>query len=295
MRRGIPRQARGAQLLRDERPGRFGGDQQPQPARIRGCRDRGALPRELRERRRETTGWAAAYRRGVIVPVEERGSPVRLGGRGCGVPLGGARGALRVRSRGPIRGGWRGRAAGRGSARPGRRRRAARRTTRARRSTPSGGAKAPSVSATQVANPDAGTSRRVSSAPAASSIAAVTPSSVRPRTIQVARSAQSRRRDRVGSSRRGPSPRWLRHPLVLFSSRGTHSNVTSRPAMSSCARRARTCMSGCLTFQRPVICSTTSFESIRTATAAEASRSNAASSPAISPLYSATLLVAMPT
>jgi hypothetical protein len=53
-------------------------------------------------------------------------------------------------------------------------------------------------------------------------------------------------------------------------------------------------MSGCLIFQRPDICSTTSLESIRTWTAASGSRARAARSPAIRPLYSATLLVAVP-
>src|SRR4051794_19531249 len=53
-------------------------------------------------------------------------------------------------------------------------------------------------------------------------------------------------------------------------------------------------MSGCLIFQRPLICSTTSLESIRTSTSAEGSSSSAASRPAISPRYSATLLVAVP-
>ena len=43
--------------------------------------------------------------------------------------------------------------------------------------------------------------------------------------------------------------------------------------MSALARLASTCMSGCLIFHRPVICSTTSFESSRTWTDAEGSRS----------------------
>ena len=59
----------------------------------------------------------------------------------------------------------------------------------------------------------------------------------------------------------------------LFERRGTHSNETSRPSMSALARLASTCMSGCLIFHRPVICSTTSFESSRTWTDAEGSRS----------------------
>ena len=54
-------------------------------------------------------------------------------------------------------------------------------------------------------------------------------------------------------------------------------------------------MSGCLIFQRPDICSTTSLESIRTSTSAVGSRSSAACRPATRPPYSATLLVARPT
>ena len=53
-------------------------------------------------------------------------------------------------------------------------------------------------------------------------------------------------------------------------------------------------MSSCLIFQRPDICSTTSLESIRTCTCALGSMANAASSPAINPRYSATLLDAVP-
>ena len=53
-------------------------------------------------------------------------------------------------------------------------------------------------------------------------------------------------------------------------------------------------MSGCLICHRPDSCSTTSLESIRTATVV-APRSRAAVSPAINPEYSATLLVARPT
>jgi hypothetical protein len=48
-----------------------------------------------------------------------------------------------------------------------------------------------------------------------------------------------------------------------------------------------------LTFQRPDICSTTSLESMFTSTS-EAPSFAASSNPAISPLYSATLLVARP-
>src|SRR5579875_1665178 len=53
-------------------------------------------------------------------------------------------------------------------------------------------------------------------------------------------------------------------------------------------------MSGCLTRHRPDICSTTSFESIRTSTDACGSIRATARRPAIRPEYSATLLVATP-
>jgi hypothetical protein len=51
---------------------------------------------------------------------------------------------------------------------------------------------------------------------------------------------------------------------------------------------------GCLIFQLPAICSTTSLESILTSISASGACSAASSSPAISPRYSATLLVATP-
>ncbi len=53
-------------------------------------------------------------------------------------------------------------------------------------------------------------------------------------------------------------------------------------------------MAGCLIFQRPDICSTTSLESIRTSIAAPGANSSASLSPAIRPEYSATLLLATP-
>ncbi len=53
-------------------------------------------------------------------------------------------------------------------------------------------------------------------------------------------------------------------------------------------------MSGCLIFQRPDICSTTSLESMRTWTVASGKSSRAALRPATRPLYSATLFVATP-
>ena len=80
---------------------------------------------------------------------------------------------------------------------------------------------------------------------------------------------------------------------MLFCSRGIQVYVV--PGGASCwARAANGRMSGCLIFQRPDICSTTSLESIRTRTFAPGSRALAALSPAIRPLYSATLLVATP-
>src|SRR5690606_26424607 len=61
----------------------------------------------------------------------------------------------------------------------------------------------------------------------------------------------------------------------------------------SLACSANGCRLGCLIFQRPHICSTTSLESIRTSTRVAPS-SAAARSPSISPVYSATLLVVTP-
>ncbi|KDQ66997.1 hypothetical protein DT87_07085 [Streptomyces sp. NTK 937] len=82
----------------------------------------------------------------------------------------------------------------------------------------------------------------------------------------------------------------------LFSARGIHSYVTEEAGRISAARAASGFMSGCLIFQRPDICSTTSLESIRTRTRTSVSgnRSRTAVRPAISPRYSATLLDATP-
>ncbi len=80
----------------------------------------------------------------------------------------------------------------------------------------------------------------------------------------------------------------------LFSSRGIHSYVTREGGKTPRASAASGRMSGCLIFQRPDICSTTSLESIRTRTSASGSRACAARRPASSPRYSATLLVAVP-
>jgi hypothetical protein len=81
---------------------------------------------------------------------------------------------------------------------------------------------------------------------------------------------------------------------ALLRSRGIHSKVTSanRPA-SFAASAASGRKPGFLICQRPDICSTTSFESIRTCTPVAFS-SPAARSPSISPVYSATLFVVMP-
>lgn len=80
----------------------------------------------------------------------------------------------------------------------------------------------------------------------------------------------------------------------LFCSRGIHSYVTWARGRIRAASAASGFMSGCLIFQRPDICSTTSFESIRTRICASEASSRAAASPAIRPLYSATLFVATP-
>src|SRR4051812_43966261 len=53
-------------------------------------------------------------------------------------------------------------------------------------------------------------------------------------------------------------------------------------------------MSGCLIFQLPLICSTTSLESIRTWISASGATVRAMVRPAIRPRYSATLLLAIP-
>ena len=78
-----------------------------------------------------------------------------------------------------------------------------------------------------------------------------------------------------------------------FSARGTQVYVVPGGARSL-ASVASGRMSGCLIFQRPDICSTTSLESIRTSTSASGASSAAIRSPAIRPEYSATLLVATP-
>ncbi len=79
-----------------------------------------------------------------------------------------------------------------------------------------------------------------------------------------------------------------------FFSRGIHSYATRPAGKIRWASAASGFMSGCLIFQRPDICSTTSLESMRTRIVASGSMALAASRPAIRPLYSATLLVAVP-
>ena len=79
----------------------------------------------------------------------------------------------------------------------------------------------------------------------------------------------------------------------LFCSRGTQVYVVPNGARLV-ASAASGFMSGCLIFQRPDICSTTSLESIRTSISACGANCSASRRPPISPLYSATLLVATP-
>ena len=79
----------------------------------------------------------------------------------------------------------------------------------------------------------------------------------------------------------------------LFCSRGTQVYVVPNGARRL-ASIASGLMSGCLIFQLPLICSTTSLESIRTSMSAPGATCSAILSPAISPLYSATLLLATP-
>src|SRR5215212_9115356 len=79
----------------------------------------------------------------------------------------------------------------------------------------------------------------------------------------------------------------------LFCSRGTHVYVVPNGA-SRLASSASGFMSGCLILQVPLICSTTSLESIRTSTSASGATVCAMVSPAIRPRYSATLLLAIP-
>ena len=79
----------------------------------------------------------------------------------------------------------------------------------------------------------------------------------------------------------------------LFCSRGTHVYVVPNGARRL-ASSASGFMSGCLIFQSPDICSTTSLESILTSMSASGASSAAKRRPAIRPLYSATLLLATP-
>jgi hypothetical protein len=80
----------------------------------------------------------------------------------------------------------------------------------------------------------------------------------------------------------------------LFCSRGTQVKRTLGSwRTSSDACFASGFIAGCLTCQRPLICSTISLESIRTSTSAGAS-AMLACRPAMRPPYSATLLVALP-
>ena len=100
----------------------------------------------------------------------------------------------------------------------------------------------------------------------------------------------SARRPRLARGPRRPSPRW---PAGRRACSAPAAPTCRSPATAAARSRARSAsgrMSGCLIFQRPDICSTTSLESIRTSTVAVGSSSRTASSPAIRPRYSATLL-----
>jgi hypothetical protein len=88
--------------------------------------------------------------------------------------------------------------------------------------------------------------------------------------------------------------RFASASAALLRSRGIHSKVTWSNRLTRVAASAASGRSpGCLICQRPDICSITSFESIRTSTCVAFS-SRAAFSPSIRPVYSATLLVVMP-
>ena len=97
----------------------------------------------------------------------------------------------------------------------------------------------------------------------------------------------------VTPSRKPSSASLASRSACEFCSRGIQVYVVPAGA-SFAASAASGFMSGCLIFQRPDICSTTSFESIRTSISASGASSAAIRSPAISPEYSATLLVATP-
>ena len=93
---------------------------------------------------------------------------------------------------------------------------------------------------------------------------------------------------------RSPSSASLaRRSACLFRSRATQVYDVPKGA-SRFASRASGFMSGCLIFQLPLICSTTSLESIRTSTSASGATVCAIVRPAIRPRYSATLLLAVP-
>lgn len=88
---------------------------------------------------------------------------------------------------------------------------------------------------------------------------------------------------------------FAKRSACWFFARGIHSYVTCAASGNTRAASAASgFMSGCLIFQRPDICSTTSLESIRTWTVAVGSSSRAARRPATRPRYSATLFVATP-
>jgi hypothetical protein len=97
----------------------------------------------------------------------------------------------------------------------------------------------------------------------------------------------------VTPDRNPSSASFASRSACLFCSRGTQVYVVPNGA-SALASVASGRIPGCLIFHRPDICSTTSLESIRTSISASGANSWASFRPAISPEYSATLLVASP-
>src|SRR3954447_6832591 len=100
----------------------------------------------------------------------------------------------------------------------------------------------------------------------------------------------------VAPERRPSRASLASRSACLFCSRGTQVNVVrpGRVVTSALALSASGLMSACLIFQLPLICSTTSLESIRTSTSASGATCWASVRPAIRPRYSATLLLATP-
>ena len=214
--RGIPRQSRRAQLLRDQRAGRLGRREQAQPRRVGGAVDRRALPGELLQRTRRCR---RAGRVADVVAVRDRTAPAR-----CRTPRtnGAASHCVAART---------GASASTTSAES---RRIAWHSRRSwQRATRTPAASSVGVPRGRVAPHPARRSRQLGRArPSRSGRrrdaaqsgraprrrrpggAAATPSSARPRTIQVAPVSPVHRRGPAGSSLGGPSTRWPRHPLA---------------------------------------------------------------------------------